>query len=209
MGINSPWFSARRLWWCTCWASSSSAGWVAMGSVKTQQWRLPSVLWTWSSGPVLGQERIRISSRRSSTRLAEIALTIDPCLEFPSSKEVEDGEMGLSTTWSNLKNPRAGTNPVIGQGFFSRWRLCTSCGTSYWVFMKVLTYLQDLAEIFNKICAMDCFFWTWGYKMRPLQLCGTCVTMKGVKCRKLWPPNMLICFFSPFHTLKKKTWQCI
>ena len=39
--------------------------------------------------------------------------------------------------------------------------------------------------------------------MRPLQLCGTCFTMKGVKCRKLWPPNMLICFFSPFHTLKK------
>ena len=28
-------------------------------------------------------------------------------------------------------------------------------------------------------------------------------TMKGVKCRKLWRPNVLIYFFSPFHTMKK------
>ena len=74
-------FQIRRLWWCTCWASSSSEGWMAMGSIKTQQWRLSSVLWPWSSGSVLGQERIRISSRWSTTCLAEIALRIRPPVE--------------------------------------------------------------------------------------------------------------------------------
>lgn len=74
-------FQIRRLWWCTCWASSSSEGWMAMGSIKTQQWRLSSVLWPWSSGWVLGQERIRISSRWSPTCLAEIALRIRPPVE--------------------------------------------------------------------------------------------------------------------------------
>ena len=99
-------FQIRRLWWCTCWASSSSEGWMAMGSIKTQQWRLSSVLWPWSSGSVLGQERIRISSRWSTTCLAEIALRIRPPVEDGQGSwrwryEIF-GEMG-PTTWSNLK----------------------------------------------------------------------------------------------------------
>ena len=101
-------FQIRRLWWCTCWASSSSEGWMAMGSIKTQQWRLSSVLWPWSSGSVLGQERIRISSRWSTTCLAEIALRIRP--------PVEDGQ----GSWRWRYEIFGGNGPSLPR--FSNWK---------------------------------------------------------------------------------------
>lgn len=101
-------FQIRRLWWCTCWASSSSEGWMAMGSIKTQQWRLSSVLWPWSSGWVLGQERIRISSRWSPTCLAEIALRIRP--------PVEDGQ----GSWRWRYEIFGGNGPSLPR--FSTWK---------------------------------------------------------------------------------------
>ena len=204
-------FQIRRLWWCTCWASSSSEGWMAMGSIKTQQWRLSSVLWPWSSGSVLGQERIRISSRWSTTCLAEIALRIRPPVEdgqgswrwryeIFGSMDLLYHVVQLEENLSWYQIPSRRWRPF----HWTRWRPSFHhSGSEPWRSTDISSGSGGISSA--EICAMDCFLnWSWGCKMRPAtQLCGTCFTMKGAKCRKLWRPNVLIYFFSPFHTMKK------
>lgn len=216
-------FHIRRLWWCTCWASSSSEGWMAMGSIKTQQWRLSSVLWPWSSGSVLGQERIRISSRWSTTCLAEIALRIRPPVE-DGSKEVEDevhdifGGNGPSLPrFSNWKKqylfqsiPEV-PNPIRTEvPTFHRSEVKTQLPSFSWVEFhgrSISTSLQDLVAPWIAWPSETLRL----LKMRPATaaLGATCFTMKGVKVLSAENYGVLMCWFISFpHFIQwKKTWQ--